>query len=44
MYAFILNMWSMSKIDEAKVKSYVVKGHISLEEANTILNTTQIAT
>lgn len=42
MYNFILNMWVMRKIDEAKVQSYVVKGYITQEEANIILATPQI--
>lgn len=43
MYAFILNMWIMRKIDEAKVQSYVVKSYISQEEANIVLATPQVA-
>lgn len=42
MYNFILNMWIMRKIDEAKVQSYVVKSYITQEEANIILATPQI--
>ncbi len=42
MYNFILNMWVMRKIDEAKVLSYVTKGYITQEEANMILATPQI--
>lgn len=43
MYNFILNMWVMNKIDEAKVQSYVVKRYIKQEEANIILATPQVA-
>jgi hypothetical protein len=43
MYNFILNMWIMKKIDEAKVQSYVTKGYITQEEANIILATPQVA-
>jgi hypothetical protein len=42
MYNFILNMWIMRKIDEAKVQIYVVKGYITQEEANIILATPQV--
>lgn len=41
MYQFILNMWVMRKIDEAKVLSYVGK-HITQQEADMILATPQI--
>lgn len=40
MYGFILNMWTMRRIDEAKVQSYVPK-YITQEEADTILATPQ---
>ena len=42
MYNFILNMWVMKRIDQAKVQSYVTKEYISQEEANMILATPQI--
>lgn len=42
MYEFILNMWIMRKIDEAKVNSYVTKGYIKETEAKIILATPQI--
>lgn len=42
MYAFILNMWVMGKITEAKVQAYVVKGYITQAEADIILATPQI--
>lgn len=42
MYNFILNMWVMKRIDQAKVQSYVTKEYISQEEANMILDTPQI--
>lgn len=41
MYNFILNMWVMRRIDQAKVLSYVPT-FISQEEANMILATPQI--
>lgn len=41
MYGFILNMWVMRRIDQAKVLSYVPT-FISQEEANIILATPQI--
>lgn len=42
MYGFILNMWIMKRIDEAKVLSYVPK-YITQEEADMILATPQQA-
>jgi hypothetical protein len=42
MYAFILNMWVMHKIDAVKVQSYVIKGYITQQEADIILATPQI--
>lgn len=42
MYAFILNMWIMKKIDEAKVQTYVTKNYITQDEANVILATPQV--
>lgn len=42
MYNFILNMWVMRKIDEAKVQSYVGR-YITQEEADMILATAQIS-
>lgn len=42
MYAFILNMWIMRKIDTVKVQEYVTKGYITQAEANIILATPQI--
>ena len=40
MYGFILNMWIMRKINEAKVQSYV-PFYITQAEANMILATPQ---
>ena len=40
MYQFILNMWIMRKIDEAKVQSYVPR-FITKEECDMILATPQ---
>lgn len=40
MYNFILNMWIMYKIDEAKVQSYVPK-YINQVECDMILATPQ---
>ncbi|MDF2789826.1 MAG: hypothetical protein K0S80_2924 [Neobacillus sp.] len=40
MYGFILNMWVLNKIDEAKVQSYIPK-YIAQVEANAILATPQ---
>ena len=42
MYQFILNMWILGKINEAKVQSYVTKSYITQEEADMILATPQI--
>lgn len=41
MYAFVLNMWVMRNIDEAKVQEYVTKKFITQDEANMILATPQ---
>ena len=41
MYNFILNMWVMKRIDQAKVQSYVVKGYTQ-DEADMILATPQV--
>ena len=41
MYQFILNMWIMGKVDEAKVQSYVPR-FITQQEADMILATPQI--
>jgi len=41
MYGFILNMWIMKRIDEAKVRSYVPV-YIKQEECEMILVTPQI--
>lgn len=41
MYNFILNMWVMRRIDQARVQSYVPI-FITQEEANMILATPQI--
>jgi hypothetical protein len=43
MYGFILNMWVMNKINEAKVQSYVPK-YITQAEADAILATPQTGT
>lgn len=42
MYSFILNMWIMRKIGEAKVIEYVTKGYITQIEAEMILSTPQM--
>lgn len=41
MYPFILNMWIMKNLPEAKVQSYVPR-YITQEECNMILATPQI--
>jgi hypothetical protein len=41
MYGFILNMWIMRRIDQAKVQSYIPI-YITQEEADMILATPQI--
>ena len=41
MYNFILNMWIMGRIDQAKVQNYVTKGYITQNEADIILVTPQ---
>lgn len=43
MYSFILNMWVMRKIGEAKVLGYVTKGYITQIEAEMILSTPQMS-
>ena len=43
MYSFILNMWIMRKIGEAKVLGYVTKGYITQTEAEMILSTPQMS-
>ena len=43
MYSFILNMWIMRKIGEAKVLEYVTKGYITQIEAEMILSTPQMS-
>jgi hypothetical protein len=40
MYAFVLNMWVMKRIDAVKVQSYVPK-YINQDEADMILATPQ---
>lgn len=40
MYAFILNMWIMKRIDESKVRSYVPL-YIDKKECDMILTTPQ---
>lgn len=42
MFNFIYGMYIMSKIDEAKVLSYVTKGYITQAEADMILATPQV--
>ena len=44
MYNFILNMWIMRRIDQAKVQSYVAedKKYITQDEADMILATPQV--
>ena len=39
MYAFLLNMWIMKKIDEAYLTAQVTKGRIPEEETAKILAT-----
>lgn len=41
MYGFLLNMWIMKKIDEAKVNTYVPR-ILSQQEAEMILATPQL--
>lgn len=41
MYEFLLNMWVMARIDEAKVNQAVTKGYLTAEEAKMILATPQ---
>ena len=43
MYSFILNMWIMRKIGEAKVLGYVTKGYITQIEAEMTLSTPQMS-
>jgi hypothetical protein len=42
MYAFLLNMWIMRKVDEAYLQSKVTSGRISQEEYNMITATPRI--
>jgi hypothetical protein len=42
MYAFLLNMWIMKRIDEAYLQVQVTKGRITQEEYNMIVATPQI--
>ena len=42
MYAFLLNMWIMKKIDDAYLENQVAKKRITQEEKAMILATPQI--
>ncbi len=41
MYAFLLNMWTMSRVDEAFIRAQVTRGYITQEEADMIIATSQ---
>jgi hypothetical protein len=41
MYEFVLNMWVMKRVTEAKVQTYVAKEFITQAEANMIIATPQ---
>jgi len=41
MYAFLLNMWVMKKIDEVYLNKVTILGRITEEEKNMILATPQ---
>lgn len=43
MYEFLLYMWILGKADEVKIQSAVSKGHITQEQANTILATPKLS-
>lgn len=43
MYAFLLNMWMMKRVDEAFINNQVQRGFITGDEANMILATPQNA-
>jgi len=42
MYAFLLNMWIMRKVDEAYLQSKVSSGRIRQQEYEIIIDTSQI--
>lgn len=42
MYAFLLNMWIMKRIDEAYLQVQVTKGRITQQEYDMIVATPQI--
>jgi hypothetical protein len=42
MYAFLLNMWVMNKIDEAYLQVQVTKGRITQAEYDMIVATPQL--
>lgn len=42
MYAFILNMWILGKVDEAFVEAQYQRGRITQQERDMILATPQI--
>lgn len=42
MYNFLLNMWTMKKVDEAYLQEMVSKGRITQKEYETIIATPQI--
>lgn len=42
MYAFLLNMWIMKKIDEAFLQVQVAKGRITQQEYDMIVATPQL--
>ncbi|GLY11431.1 hypothetical protein [Pseudobacillus badius] len=43
MYAFLLNMWMMKRVDEAFIEAQVTRDFITQEEANMIVATPQNA-
>mgnify|MGYP001447807423 CR=1 FL=1 len=43
MYAFLLNMWIMKKVDEVYLQGQVTKGRITQEEYTMIVATPQIS-
>ena len=42
MYAFLLNMWIMKKVDEAYLQAQVTKGRITQQEYDMIVATPQL--
>ena len=43
MYQYLLNMWVMRRVTEAQVSTFVARGYISQEEADTLLAAAQVA-